>query len=203
MAASSALGRKKNMILSYAEMGEKLKKITDAEVAILSEDGGVDFSTFELDEELKEAALIALKTKIRIKMSRDEGNTLVIPIIASSGLKVLILLGYAITEESFVNLILENVKCLEVKSYLPPKRIAKVEAIKSHGELIETLMLFFDNDSSIVKTSLVMNVHRNTVLYRLNKVKELTGLDPKKFKDAVKLYFALESIDVEKEGGAS
>ncbi|WP_036221316.1 PucR family transcriptional regulator [Mesoaciditoga lauensis] len=191
------------MILSYAEMGEKLKKITDAEVAILSEDGGVDFSTFELDEELKEAALIALKTKIRIKMSRDEGNTLVIPIIASSGLKVLILLGYAITEESFVNLILENVKCLEVKSYLPPKRIAKVEAIKSHGELIETLMLFFDNDSSIVKTSLVMNVHRNTVLYRLNKVKELTGLDPKKFKDAVKLYFALESIDVEKEGGAS
>ncbi len=191
------------MIPSYAEMGEKLKKITDAEVAILSEDGGVDFSTFELDEELKEAALIALKTKIRIKMSRDEGNTLVIPIIASSGLKVLILLGYAITEESFVNLILENVKCLEAKSYLPPKRIAKVKAIKSHGELIETLMLFFDNDSSIVKTSLVMNVHRNTVLYRLNKVKELTGLDPKKFKDAVKLYFALESIDVEKEGGAS
>ena len=39
---------------------------------------------------------------------------------------------------------------------------------------------------------LVIYVHRNTLLYRLGRVKEITGLDPKKFDDAVQLRLALK-----------
>jgi carbohydrate diacid regulator len=36
-----------------------------------------------------------------------------------------------------------------------------------------------------------MNLHRNTLLYRLQKIGELTGLNPKVFKDAMQLQIAL------------
>jgi len=58
--------------------------------------------------------------------------------------------------------------------------------------LLETLKAFFDNNLSISKTAQVIYVHRNTLLYRLRRVKEITGLDPKKFDDAVQLRMALK-----------
>jgi carbohydrate diacid regulator len=58
--------------------------------------------------------------------------------------------------------------------------------------LLETLKVFFDNNLSISKTAQAIYIHRNTLLYRLRRVKEITGLDPKKFDDAVQLRMALK-----------
>lgn len=58
--------------------------------------------------------------------------------------------------------------------------------------LLETLQGFFDNNLSITKTAKALFIHRNTLLYRLRRVKEITGLDPKKFDDAVQLRVALK-----------
>jgi carbohydrate diacid regulator len=58
--------------------------------------------------------------------------------------------------------------------------------------LLETLQGFFDNNLSITQTAQAIYVHRNTLLYRLRRVKEITGLDPKKFDDAVQLRLALK-----------
>lgn len=63
---------------------------------------------------------------------------------------------------------------------------------KINETLLETLKAFFDNNLSILKTAKVIYVHRNTSLYRLRRVKEITGLDPKKFDDAVQLRMALK-----------
>lgn len=63
---------------------------------------------------------------------------------------------------------------------------------KINETLLETLKAFFDNNLSILKTAKVIYVHRNTLLYRLRRVKEITGLDPKKFDDAVQLRMALK-----------
>jgi carbohydrate diacid regulator len=63
---------------------------------------------------------------------------------------------------------------------------------KMNNTLLETLKAFFDNNLSISKTAQVIYVHRNTLLYRLRRVKEITGLDPKKFDDAVQLRIALK-----------
>ncbi|MBA7650596.1 Carbohydrate diacid regulator [subsurface metagenome] len=63
---------------------------------------------------------------------------------------------------------------------------------KINETLLETLKAFFDNNLSILKTAQVIYVHRNTLLYRLRRVKEITSLDPKKFDDAIQLRIALK-----------
>ncbi|TET08862.1 MAG: transcriptional regulator CdaR [Candidatus Atribacteria bacterium] len=68
----------------------------------------------------------------------------------------------------------------------------EVRGRKINETLLETLKAFFDNNLSISKTAQVIYVHRNTLLYRLRRVKEITGLDPKKFDDAVQLRMALK-----------
>ncbi len=68
----------------------------------------------------------------------------------------------------------------------------EVRGRKINETLLETLKAFFDNNLSISKTSQVIYIHRNTLLYRLRRVKEITSLDPKKFDDAVQLRMALK-----------
>jgi len=57
---------------------------------------------------------------------------------------------------------------------------------------LETLKGFFDNNLSITKTAKALFIHRNTLLYRLERIRKITGLDPKKFDDAVLLRIALK-----------
>lgn len=44
-----------------------------------------------------------------------------------------------------------------------------------------------ENDMRATETSYDLHVHRGTVLYRIEKIKTLTGLDPLKFYDLCKL----------------
>lgn len=55
----------------------------------------------------------------------------------------------------------------------------------------QTLKAFFANDLNIQKTANALYVHRNTLIYRLNKFTEDTGYDPRKFDDALNLQVAL------------
>ncbi len=68
----------------------------------------------------------------------------------------------------------------------------EVRGRKINETLLETLKAFFDNNLSITQTAQAIYVHRNTLLYRLRRVKEITGLDPKKFDDAIQLRIALK-----------
>jgi len=70
--------------------------------------------------------------------------------------------------------------------------VKDVRGKKMNETLIETLKAFFDNNLGISKTAKVIYAHRNTLLYRLRRIKEITGLDPKKFDDAVQLRIALK-----------
>ena len=60
---------------------------------------------------------------------------------------------------------------------------------------LETLMDFAKYDMSVSKTAKETFFHRHTIDYRLNKVKEKTGLDPYKFYDLVKLMRMLGEED--------
>jgi carbohydrate diacid regulator len=57
--------------------------------------------------------------------------------------------------------------------------------------LLETVEAFFDKNMSLTQTSKELKIHRNTLLYRLDKIKKVTGLDPRKFNDAMELKVAL------------
>ena len=58
-------------------------------------------------------------------------------------------------------------------------------------ELVDTVNIFFRNDLNIIRASKEALVHRNTMIYRLEKIKKLLGLDIKKFEDAVTLQIIL------------
>ncbi len=75
------------------------------------------------------------------------------------------------------------------KTFYSVKEVGKKKMNKT---LLETLKAFFDNNLSISKTAQAIYIHRNTLLYRLRRIKEITGLDPKKFDDAVQLRMALK-----------
>lgn len=62
------------------------------------------------------------------------------------------------------------------------------------GEMIKTIEIFFKNDLNITDSARALYIHRNTLIYRLDKIQKLTGLDIRKFNDAVifKLCYLLK-----------
>jgi len=58
-------------------------------------------------------------------------------------------------------------------------------------ETLDTILAFFDNSLNISETSRKLFVHRNTLVYRLEKIKKLTGLDLREFDQAVVFKVAL------------
>ena len=50
---------------------------------------------------------------------------------------------------------------------------------------METIRVFFRNDLSITAASRELFIHRNTLIYRLDKIRRDTGLDLRTFEDAV------------------
>lgn len=67
-----------------------------------------------------------------------------------------------------------------------------IEPIKNSEDLIETLAVYLiDADSQLNKTAELTFLHRNTVIYRLNKAKELLGNDFNRMPYKYELYFAL------------
>lgn len=53
------------------------------------------------------------------------------------------------------------------------------------SETIGTIQKFFENNLNVSETSRKLFVHRNTLVYRLDKIKKLTGLDLREFDDAI------------------
>jgi len=53
------------------------------------------------------------------------------------------------------------------------------------AELNETLDVFFSHDLNVKATAEALYIHRNTLLYRLNKIHEITGYNPRKFYDSL------------------
>lgn len=68
------------------------------------------------------------------------------------------------------------------------------ESIKNMDEnLLHTGIIFIENDLNISKTSSSLFLHRNTLIYRLEKIKEVLGLDLKTFKDSFVFYLSIKS----------
>ena len=58
-------------------------------------------------------------------------------------------------------------------------------------ETLYTIQHFFDNNLNVSETSRKLFVHRNTLVYRLDKISKLTGLDLRKFDHAIVFKIAL------------
>ena len=58
-------------------------------------------------------------------------------------------------------------------------------------ETLMTIQCFFENNLNVSETSRKLFVHRNTLVYRLEKIRKLTGLDLREFDNAITLKVAL------------
>ena len=58
-------------------------------------------------------------------------------------------------------------------------------------ETLFTINKFFENNLVLSETARKLFVHRNTLVYRLEKIKKLTGLDLREFDDAITFKVAL------------
>ena len=71
-------------------------------------------------------------------------------------------------------------------------KVFKQDSIDSlDSETLFTIQRFFENNLNVSETSRGLFVHRNTLVYRLEKIKKLTGLDLRKFDDAIVFKVAL------------
>lgn len=66
-----------------------------------------------------------------------------------------------------------------------------LERLGEHTEVIQTLEAFFTLDMSLTKTAEELGIHRNTLVYRLDRIKETLELDPRNFDDAVEIKLAI------------
>lgn len=66
------------------------------------------------------------------------------------------------------------------------KEVFKKGSIESlDHETLFTIQRFFENNLNVSETSRKLFVHRNTLVYRLDKIKKLTGLDLREFDHAI------------------
>jgi carbohydrate diacid regulator len=66
-----------------------------------------------------------------------------------------------------------------------------LDKLGRNQEIIETLNAFFNYDMSLTRTADAMKIHRNTLVYRLDRIKEALGLDPRDFEDAMQIRLAI------------
>ena len=66
----------------------------------------------------------------------------------------------------------------ELDTFLHPAVIALREHDRAHAvQLLPTLSAFLKNDRDVLKTSAELYVHRNTLAYRIKRIRELCPLD--------------------------
>ena len=58
-------------------------------------------------------------------------------------------------------------------------------------EVLTTINKFFENSLNVSETSRQLYIHRNTLVYRLDKLQKSTGLDLRVFEDAITFKIAL------------
>ena len=88
-------------------------------------------------------------------------------------------------EDIEVYTILKNTNDTDVKKFLSTTLSGVSE------KLLSTLDAFFESDLQINLCADRLQIHRHTLTYRLNKIKEITGYHPQNFNDAFVLKLAL------------
>ncbi|MGL5328374.1 MAG: PucR family transcriptional regulator [Peptostreptococcaceae bacterium] len=75
---------------------------------------------------------------------------------------------------------------IDLKKYYIEKVLSNLE-----NQDISTLRAYYKNNMSLKLTSEDLYIHKNTLQYKLEKIHEKCGYNPREFKDSVILYTAI------------
>lgn len=87
---------------------------------------------------------------------------------------------------------LEDMPKFKLTEYLDTLLDASAREIFDDAEMINTAEEFFENSLNVSETSRKLYLHRNTLNYRLDKIRKETGLDLRRFQDAVVFRILME-----------
>lgn len=105
---------------------------------------------------------------------------------------------YAFGEEA-IGLIFDGVE--KPLAYQLVKEVFHACSDKEIREIDALIRLYMDHNSSLKETSDAMFIHKNTLQYRLNRIEQITGCNPRHTKDLYKLYTALNLYKVHVQKG--
>ena len=102
--------------------------------------------------------------------------------------------GFEIADKISISdriLVLENMK-LALSVYYWLKSVdyhlkRDLSAYLNDQELVRTVRIFLQSNLNITDAASKLYIHRNTLIYRLNRIETLTGYDLRKFEDALAL----------------
>jgi len=83
-----------------------------------------------------------------------------------------------------IGLLINKVSKEQLQIFL--NQIIDIEVFNNlDDEIIKTIQQFFENSLNISETARKMYLHRNTLVYRIEKVQKQTGLDVRNFEEAI------------------
>ncbi|MDO9509337.1 MAG: sugar diacid recognition domain-containing protein [Thermovirgaceae bacterium] len=71
------------------------------------------------------------------------------------------------------------------------KMLGRLKKLPDRDEMLKTFQAWCESPCSPGSVAETLNIHRNTLHYRLDKIHRATGADPRSFKQAFSLYIAL------------
>lgn len=85
----------------------------------------------------------------------------------------------------------------EIKLIAPELDRLKRNDENKHTEYYSTLKIFLNNNQSLSQTASILNIHRSTLIYRLEKIKKALNISVWTSKDVLFLQLCMELIDLE------
>ncbi len=79
----------------------------------------------------------------------------------------------------------EDMPSNKIQEFLTMLLDSAYDEILKDEEIMSTAEAFLNNDLNVSETARALYLHRNTLIYRIDKIKKLTGMDIRKFNDAL------------------
>ena len=68
---------------------------------------------------------------------------------------------------------------------------------KSHGKLVATLRAYADVDMNVLKSAEQLNVHPNTIYARMQKIRDVTTLNPLCYHALTEMLLAVDRMKID------
>ncbi len=182
------------------EIFNLLKEFFETSIILINEKKIVVIDTL-LEDNLEEGIqdVILSETMIKIKISVGTVVTDILDIKNSydRAMKAMVLGKRLIKgkdifyyDQMILPIIINGVKSKKLTT-LNNELFQGMDKIFEDMELMQTATSFLENNLNISETSKKLFIHRNTLTYRLNKIKKLSRYDLRSFEDAVNFKIAL------------
>lgn len=174
---------------SYINDNEYVIRINPQDMVLfLKEDKRLNYRIKEIHKSFSENAIIGVGTeqKIMAKCVQE----------ALRGIEIIKKLNISMDLVEYSNII--SIDALSNISY-KEKYFNIIKSLQEEGkgpELVKTLLSFIEHNGEMNSVANDLHIHRNSLNYRMQKIQDITGKNPKNFMDLLELFTALVVFNV-------